>query len=599
MSARYWDASPLRDDVVAVALGERPADLVIRGGRLVDVHTCEIRPAGVAVAGSRIAAVGEVERCIGDGTTVVEAEGRYLVPGFFDCHLHVGPTSLVMTEFARLVVPMGTAAIVTDFGEALAMRGPEAVRFFLDETARTPLTAYLSPFYYWVAKAGVLPDEEFAAMLTWPETVELREWLVASERNEERHMGIRARELGLKLCGNLTPMPDPALQASVACGAHSDHEARTAEQALARVRLGVAEQLRWSSSTRDHHMTDMLRAVVEHRVDTRMFMFSSDEFDLDDGAQLGHIDYRIRLAIKLGVPPVQAIQMASLNAASYLGVTGDLGSVSPGRLAFVNLVDDLADVRVSTVVAGPQVVAQDGRFVGELAAPTTYPPEFLNTVSIGASKTADDFRVRAPDGAASATARVIDTSEHRRYDELLAELPVRDGAVGVDVERDIAKVAIVERHRGTGAVEVAFIKGYGVRAGAFGTSYPGRQNIVMLGADDGDLAVVANRIAELGGGFVAARDGEVLAELALPVFGLLSTTPAEEAVAAYLAVLAAIAELGCTTEGLYTQLMVLCLPVIPGLHPSVDGLIRVDMVDEDQQVTPVAPILSAAESTIM
>lgn len=299
MTASYWDDGVHREDLVRVSLGERPADLVIRGGRLVNVHSGEIYPADVAVAGSRIAAVGDVERCLGADTEVVDVGGRYLVPGLIDCHLHVGATALVMTEFAKLTVPLGTAAIVTDFIEAAGMTGTSSMRFFLDEAALTPLKVYLSPFYFWVADGGEggMTEEEFADTLTWPETRELREWDISSELGAEQTMGIRARALGLRLCGNLPPMPDAALQGAVASGAHSDHETETALEALERVRLGVAVQMRWCSGIRTH-MEDVLQAIVRYGCDTRFFMFSSDEVDLDDIDQLGYIDHRVRSAIR-------------------------------------------------------------------------------------------------------------------------------------------------------------------------------------------------------------------------------------------------------------------------------------------------------------
>lgn len=578
----YYDAGTTRDDLVSVALGERPADLLIRGGQLLDVHTGEIYPAGVAVAGSRIAAVGDVERCAGPRTVEVDAGGRYLVPGLVDSHVHIGASALVMTELARLLVPFGTAAIVTDFYEPATMMGAPAMRLLLDEAAGTPLTVYFSPFcpaYGADRPLDRVSPEEFADALGWPECVEVREWYLSRERGghpAERMIGERARQAGVILSGHLAGLAGPQLQASVAAGIRSDHETATAEEALARARLGVAVQVRFSSGVRTD-MADILRALTRYRVDSRMFMFSTDEEDVDEIADLGYVDHRVRAAIAAGVAPVDAVRMGSLNPATFLGVTGDLGSITPGRLAFVNLVDDLAGFRISTVVAGAQVVGRGGRYVGAPLTPTRYPDRYRDTVNVGRRLTAADFAVPAPAGRESASVRVIGRGA-AGWEERHLALPVHGGQVRPDPERDVAKVAVIERHLATGTSAVGFLQGFGVRRGAFGSSFnPVALNIGVVGASEADMTVVANRIAELGGGFVAALDGRVIAEVALPILGFLSAEPAERVVAGFRAVRAAIAEhLGCAVPGLYTTLGFLLLPVGPGLHIVADGLIRVE-----------------------
>ncbi|WP_028923858.1 adenine deaminase C-terminal domain-containing protein [Pseudonocardia acaciae] len=597
MNGRYWDAGVDRDHVIAVALGERPADLVIRGGRLVDVHTGEIYPAGVAVAGGRIASVGEVEHLLGPDTTVVDAAGRYLVPGFVDSHVHIGASALAMTEFARLVVPLGTAAVVTDFYEPATMAGVAAMRFLLDETARTPLRVFLSPFcpaFGAPRDLERIDPDEFAEVLDWPECVEVREWYLSREHRgdpAERRIGRLAREKGVILSGHLAGLSGPPLRACVAAGIRSDHEARTAAEAIERARLGVAVQMRWSSGIRED-MAELLTAITRHRLDSRLFMFSTDEEDVDEIADLGHLDHRVRAAVAAGVAPVDAIRMASLNAATFLGVAGELGSVTPGRLAFVNLVEDLADMRVSAVVAGPRVVGEHGRYVADLPSEVTYPADFHDTVRVGRELATADFAVAAPDGRATVTVRAIGLGAGSpRWKERLLDMPVVGGAVPADPGRDVAKVAVIERHRATGRSAVGFLQGFGMRRGAFGSSFnPVALNIGVVGADDADMALVANRISELGGGFVAALDGRVLAEAPLPILGFLSAAPAPEVAAAFRAVRSAIADrLGCALPGLYTTFGFLLLPVGPGLHIVADGLVRVDY-GEDTVRTPL-PVL--------
>lgn len=591
-----------RDELVSVALGEAPAGLVIRGGSLVNVYTGEVYRADVAIKGDRIAAVGDVERCIGEGTQVVDAAGRYLVPGFIETHFHVGATSLGSTELARLLVPFGTAAIVTDFTEATKLAGVQAARFFLDEANRTPLKVYMSPFFTVLLPSATrrsVTIEEFDDMLGWPETLELREWNVQSSRHRNelvREAGRRALERGLIMAGHLRGQLGPALQASAAAGAASDHEAYTVEEAVQRMRAGLAVQIRFGSA----HWTetaDLLRAVTERRLDSRLMMFSTDEQELVDVRDLGFMDHRVRMAIELGVPPMDAVRMASLNPARFLGVTGDLGGIAPGRKAFVNLVSDLRTFVVERVVYGEAVVAEGGRYVSPLERPE-YPQSFYGSVRLKAPLTADDLAVPAPAGAASVKARVVGFDpEVTGTKELHLDLPVSDGKVVADPEGDIVKLASVERFAGSGKRGVGFIKGLGMRQGALGFTYhPGPCELALVGADDADMALVANRIAEIGGGLVVAAGGKVLAEVPMPLLGLVSDRPLEEVEEGLRAAKRAIAEvLGITFKSNVYRLAVLFISgVAPELRMTVDGLLRVTLSGAKLEET-IVPVLLDAE----
>jgi adenine deaminase len=594
-----------RDELVAVALGEQPADLVIRGGRLVNVYSGEIYFADVAIAGERIAAVGDVERCLGPSTVIVEARGRYLVPGFIETHIHVGATSLTMTELARLLVPMGTAVLVTDFTEAGKMRGKSAMRFFLDEAARTPLSVYFSPFYTTLMGIEGRPGaslEDLVEMFGWRECLELREWNVFAQRNPNerlRSLADLARKHGKLLCGHLEGQSGPTLQASVASGVRSDHETATEQELLDRLRLGLAVQVRFSSGADN---LAVLGALARTRVDTSNVMFATDEEDIDDIARLGHLDHRVRAAIAMGIAPMEAVRMATLNAANYLGVAGDVGGIAPGRRAFVNLVDDLREFRVTEVVSGPVVVARHGEYLGDLRAPS-YPEDFKNSIKLRTPLAASDFvvpvgdAVRAADGSVDALVIGVEAYGVRTLAERAA-LPVVDGAVPAAPDRGIAKIAVVERHFASGKVGLGFTRGFGIRRGAFGSSYhPGPVQIGIVGVDDADMAAVANRIAELNGGFVAVVGGRVVAEVALPLLGFLSEERAEDVVASFRKVKQAIAdELGADFEGLFTGLAYTCMPgVLPEVRISVDGPVSVDRREKELVVRP-APVLRRAEA---
>lgn len=587
-----------RDDLVAVALGERPAGLVIRGGKLVNVYSGEIYRADVAVLGDRIAAVGDVERCLGPGTTVVDASGRYLVPGFIETHFHVGATSLGSTELAKLLVPYGTAAIVTDFTEATKLKGAGAARFFLDEANATPLKVYFSPFYTAMlgsAERKGVTREEFEEMLGWPECLELREWNVQSQRHASplvREAGESARRRGKLLAGHMRAQLGAVLQASVAAGTRSDHEAYTVEEAVERIRAGVAVQIRFGSA----HWTetwDLLRAVTERRLDPSLVMFSTDEQEVVDIRDLGFMDHRVRMAIEAGVAPVEAVRMASLNPARYLGVTGDLGGVAPGRLAFVSLVDDLRSFTIMEVVHGERVVARDQRYLGELERPH-YPADYYGSVKLRAPLTAADFVVPAPGGGKTATVRTIGfDAEASGTSELLVQVPVLAGGAVSDVKNDVVKLAAFERLTGSsGKRGVGFVRGLGMRRGALGFTYhPGSCDLAIIGADDADMALVGNRIAELGGGLVVAIDGEIVAEVPMRLLGIVSDRPVDEVEAGMRRAKEIIAdELGIGFPGNVYRLAVLFIPgVAPVLRMTVDGLLRIAYAGDrlDVNVVPV------------
>lgn len=591
-----------RDALVAVALGEQPASLVIQGGTLVNVYSGEIYKADVAVHGDRIAAVGDVERCMGDGTEVLDASGKYLVPGFIETHVHVGASSLGSTELARLLVPFGTAAIVTDFTEATKLNGVKATRFFLDEANRTPLKVYFSPFYTAMLGSSSRPGvtlEEFEEMLDWPECVELREWNVQSNRHASplvREAGRLAESKGKLLAGHMRAQVGRVLQASVAAGTRSDHEAYTLEEAVQRIRAGVAVQIRFGSA----HWTetwDLLRAVTERRLDPDLVMFSTDEQEIVDVRDHGFLDHRVRMAIEHGVAPLEAIRMASLNPARYLGVTGDLGGIAPGRKAFVSLVDNLRSFTIEEVVYGEQVVARGNRYVAELPRPT-YPKEFYGTVRLERPLTAADFEITAPASGGSAKARVIGFHpEAMGSKELHLDLPVTDGKVQVDPAQDVVKLASVERIGGIGKHGVGFVRGLKLKGGALGFTYhPGPSELALIGTNDADMALVGNRIAELGGGLVVAQGGEILAEVPMPLHGVVSDAPAEEVEAGMRHAKRMIAErLGIDFISNYYRLTGFFIPgVSPELRMSVRGLLKVAYAGDQLKVEPI-PVL--VEST--
>jgi adenine deaminase len=510
-----------------------------------------------------------------------------------------------MTQFARLVVPMGTAGIAIDFSEAGRFKGVEAMRVFLDEMNQTPLKPFFSPFFRLLLEVGGYPPvtlEEFKEVLSWPECVELREWHVAAERHpsaDVRELGRIAREKGILLSGHLRNLAGKPLNASVAAGVGSDHESKTLQEALDRMRLGVAVQMRFGSVHLDE-MQVMLEAVTRERLDPRLLMFSTDEMDIDDVVKIGFLDTRVRIAIEQGVSPIDAIRMGSLNPASYLGKSHEIGSLTPGRIAFINLVDDLRAFNITNVIYGEEIVAENGKYIGQLEK-FEFPESFYQTIQLESDLIADDFRIPVEGNKETVKVRamgwVVGT---KPTSEKILEMPVDNGDVHPSVEMDVAKLAVVERQYHTGKMGKGLCQGFGLKRGAVGLSYHVNAcNMGIVGMNESDMAIVGNRIAELGGGIVAVADGEILAEIPMPITGLVTDEPAE-AVAADMAEMKRTLkeELGLWQDeiGMYLMLAVLFIPGnLPLIRINLDGLCRNEIVDGKLTIKPLPNIVEDDE----
>jgi adenine deaminase len=579
-----------RDELVEVARGDAPADLVIENGKLVNVNSGEIYPAGIAIKGDRIAAIGDVEYSIGPGTQVIDAGGRYLCPGLIDGHIHLGGSQLSMTEFARAVVPHGTTVISTDFYEIGVVAGRKAIRFALEELKATPIKVLLNipPHHFLghgpLGNTNTITAEDLFELLGWPECTGLAEWnvFVASVPVPGvREITEAAWERKKMLGGHFGQVSAQLANATAALGIYSEHEAMSAEEALDRLRLGVSIQAREGSAGRD--LRHVVKAITEHKADPRHFSFSTDEQEADSLVLDGHVDHKIRAAIRCGVAPMTAVQMATINAAEYFRINDDMGSIGPGKIADVVLVDDLAEFKVTQVIANGRVVARDGRYLGELAAPA-YPDYFFNTIKIARMTVPEDFAVEAPvstDGTAKV--RVIGVNEGSLVtEERHLELAVSDGKVYADPNRDVMKIAVLDRYEASGHIGKAFVQGFRIKAGAIGSSFnPGQMNLMVAGTNDRDMSLVANRIAELGGGYVVARDGKILGELPLPLLGLFADEPVEEVVRRLEVINGVIKnDLGTDFPGLHTSIAFVCLAVsIPTLKVCDRGLADVRIME--------------------
>lgn len=573
-----------RIDAMEGLTGDRPADLVVRGGRVIDVWSGEVREGGVAVTGSTIVRAGEVDRHIGETTSVIDARGAFLTPGLIETHMHLYESNLNPTELARVLLPHGTTALPEAVYGPGQIRGLEAVRFFIEELRRTPITVLLQvPVlgYLQNLELGLpgapqsLDGDDLRQALRWRGCVGLEEppFIPLAEQDPVvLDLMELALDAGQVVMGHGAGLTLDELAAYAAMGVTADHEAVSADEALERIAVGMMVSMRESCVARNQ--AELQRAVTEHGASPHNFMFCADVLDPVEAHRVGHIDQSIRVAIAGGVDPIAAVQMATVNAARFYRVDHALGSLTPGRQADILIVDDLERFEVRSVIAKGALVVQEGEVIVPLRRPS-YPAFLRRTVRLGREVTAESLAVPAPEGRDDVLTRVIDGSSLVSQERHL-RLPVSDGAVRCDPEQDVIKVAMLDRHGADAPPAIAFLQGYGISRGAIGTTYnPMYHNVLVAGADDDSLARAANLLAEIGGGFVAV-DGEREIAVPLELCGLMSDRPASELVADMERLYEMARELGCTMESPFHNLaFVAVCGELPFLKLAHDGLFDV------------------------
>ncbi len=574
--------------LIDVAMGRARADLVIRNGRWVNVHSGEIiAGTDVAIAAGRFAFVGaDAAHTIGPATQVIEAQGRYLVPGLCDGHMHVESGMVTVTEFCRAVIPHGTTTMFVDPHEIANVLGLPGVRLMHDEAMAQPVNVFVqmpscAPSAPGLETPGAeLGPAEVAEAMAWPNIIGLGEMMnfpgvIAGDAKMLAE--IAATQRAGKTVGGHYASPDLGrpFHAYVAGGPADDHEGTRAEDAIARVRQGMRAMLRLGSAWYD--VAEQVKAITESGLDPRNFILCTDDSHSGTLVGEGHMDRVLRHAIAQGLKPVTAIQMATLNTATHFGLERELGSITPGRRADLIVTSDLTSLPVDIVVARGRVLARDGALVEEIA-PFAYPDFAKNTVRLGRALAARDFDIAAPPGRNAVRARVIGVVENQAPTRALErDLPVEDGVVAMDGAADVCQIALVERHRATGAVVNAFVHGFGYdRACAVASTVAhDSHHMIVVGTNKADMALAANRLAEVGGGAIVVSEGKTLALVELPIAGLMSDERAEIVARKADALVAAMRACGCALNNAYMQHSLLALAVIPELRISDKGLIDV------------------------
>ena len=553
---------------LAVARGDEPADLVVRGGRVLSVFTREWLDTDVAIVDGYVAGLGDYE-----GVETLDASSRYVVPGFVDAHMHLESSKLLVDEFARLVLPFGTTAVVADPHEIANVLGTDGVHWLLDLCDGIPLDV-------WFMASSCVPASDFEsprrrlttgdldALLRRRRVIGLAEMMnfpgvVAASEHE-----LAKLDLARHVDGHAPGVLGRELNAYVAAGIRSDHEAYTVEEGRERLRAGMWLLIREASAARNlHALLPLLAEYGPGRI-----AFCTDDREPEHIVDDGHINGMVRDAVAFGIAPEDALVCATINPTLWHGLS-HLGAVAPGYQADLLALGDLEHFV-------PDVVLKAGKVVGEI--PRAEVPDWVrHTVRIGALGP-EVFRIPWSGGSA----RVIGLVPGQIVTDSLVEEPtVRGGEAVADPARDLAKIAVIERHLGTGRTGLGFVRGFGLQRGAIASTVAhDAHNVVVVGMSDSAMAVAVRRLANIGGGIVAVDGAQVLAELPLPVAGLLSDASLEEVVTRSRAVVAAARELGCTLEAPFQLLSFLALSVIPSLKLTDHGLIDVDRFE----VVPLA-----------
>jgi adenine deaminase len=540
--------------LIAVARGDAEPDTVIEGARVFSAFTREWLEGDVALADGRIAGVGSYA-----GGSRVDGREKFLVPGFIDAHVHLESAKLVPGEFARAVVPRGTTAVVCDPHEIANVAGVPGVEWLLGATEGLPLDVFVMapscvPASEFESPVGPLGPDEMRQILRHPRALGVAEMMnfpgvIAGDPD------VLARIVAQHVDGHAPGVMGAALDAYIAAGISTDHEAFTAEEALEKRRRGMWVLIREASNARN--LRALLAMVREHGPD--YCAFCTDDREPDFLYREGHIDQMCRIAVAEGVAAEDVLVMASLHGARAHKLY-DRGAIAPGYVADLALLEDLTSFAVSQVW-------KDGREPEYPPAPPAALRDTMRSVPVSFGIAGAPERVR-----------VIGIQPGQLITDALVETPtLDDGHVVADPARDLAKIAVIERHHATGRVGLGLVRGFGLAAGAFASTVAhDAHNLVVVGVDDRDMAVCAARAQELGGGLVVARDGAVAGELPLPIAGLLSDRPLEEVAVGLEGLQDLLATMGVAIEAPFMTLSFLALSVIPSLKITDRGLVDVD-----------------------
>jgi adenine deaminase len=559
-------------NLIKVARGEEPAELLLKNARVVNVFSGEVEETGVAITHSRVVGLGNDYPAL----RTLDMNGHYIAPGFIDAHVHIESAMVPPFEFARAVVPHGTTSVIIDPHEIANVLGVDGIRYMLEASKYTPFSVFVMvpscvPATNLETNGGVLRWSDLIQFKTDPWVVGLGEMM--------NYPGVLFRDDSVldklrafsdkRIDGHAPGVRGRDLEGYVAAGIMSDHECTTVEEAREKIRLGMRVMIREASNARN--LKALLPVITPWNA--RRILFVTDDRFPSDLIDEGHIDFILRTAIREGLDPITAIQIATLNAAEYFNLH-DRGAIAPGRRADLVIFDNFERLTIEAVYRGGQLVARNGRVLPQ-EHPPRYPP-IRNSMNINWSKV--DVRLRANGHRKIRVIGIV--PEQIVTTQSVEDAKIENGFAVADPARDILKIAVIERHQNTGNVGLGFVRGLGLKRGAIGSSVAhDSHNIIVAGTNDDDMVTAARAIAAMQGGLVAVADGQVLARVPLPIAGLMSDEPLERVREELDELVEAAGDLGSHLHGPFMALAFLALPVIPELKLTDRGLVDVNKFD--------------------
>jgi len=557
--------------LIAAARGDEPVDLLLRNARLVNVYLGEIIETDLAVTRGYIVGFGTYR-----AREAVDLKGSFVAPGFIDAHVHIESAMVVPAEFAYAVLPHGTTAVVADPHEIANVMGTSGIVYMLEAGRHQPISIFYTlpscvPATSLESSGAELTAADLAPFMDHEQVVGLAEMMnypgVVLADPQVIDKLAAAADAGIRRDGHAPGLSGPQLNAYLAAGISSDHEATTAAEAREKLAGGMYIMVRQGTGARN--LDDLLPAITP--ATSRRMMWCTDDRHPHDLMDLGHIDSMVRRAIQKGLDPIIAIQMATLNPAQYFGLK-DMGALAPGRRADCVVFDDLNDPHIKQVYVGGQLLAEDGRLIGtarQRPAVGKAPQKsavHVTTRDLDLSVPADGVRMRLMEVIPG---QIVTRSR-------TTSPTVRDGLVVSDPSRDIIKMVVLERHKGTGRHGIGFIRGFGLKQGALASTVAhDSHNIVALGTGDRDLLVAVQSLADMGGGLVVVNQGQVKAQLPLPIAGLMSDQSLDVVRRSLDDLSSAAEELGTNLPDPFMTLGFMALPVIPELKLTDHGLVDV------------------------
>lgn len=568
-------------NTIETGLGMHVCDLKIENVKLVNVFSGEVYPTNIYIKNKRIVSIDPSADL--EAKKVLDGNGQYALPGLIDAHMHFESTMLSPEALASVVVPQGTTTMCADLMEIANVAGEEGLRAMLQSMNRLPYRMLIEvssrvPTAPGLETTGaVLGAEEVANIMEWEESVSLGELdpskilFVKDEYIKKVADTLAKRKL---VNGHAIGRLGQELNVYASSGISDDHECVNTNEMIERLKVGMKVFIREGSSERN--VDELIRGVIEHQLDTSNLMFCTDDKHAREIQVEGHINYNVSRAIDLGLDPMKAIQIATVNSAKHFRMEDEIGSITPGRLADIILVEDWREIKPSVVIFEGNVVAENGKLLEECKV-EEYPEWLKHTMILKNPITAESFAVPSKKQDGSTKIHLIDLIPRQIINHhVLEEMQVKNGKIQVNIEKDILKLAVVERYGKNGNVGVGFVRGFELKKGALAYSMShDHHNIVVVGTNDEDMALAVNEVARLNGGLSVTCGGKILNSMELPIGGLMSEKPAEE-VMAQLDILNADAKaLGCGMDAPFMSLSFISLPTVPDLGLTDLGLVDV------------------------